>query len=77
MKNPNDASTPEVRKWMALVVSKLQEIEKKLLDHGYRRGIDTPTEKHRKRAYFLDNADFEWELVEYLSEKPSEKYFYE
>ncbi|MDN3643227.1 VOC family protein [Lutimonas halocynthiae] len=62
---------------MALVVSKLQEIEETLLDHGYRRGIDTPIEKHRKRAYFLDNADFEWELVEYLSEKPSEKYLYE
>ena len=62
---------------MALVVSRLQEIEETLLDHGYRRGIDTPLEKHRKRAYFLDNADFEWELVEYLSEKPSEKYLYE
>jgi len=62
---------------VALVVSNIQEIEEKLLDSGYRRGIETPVEKHRKRAYFLDNAGFEWELVEYLSEKPSEKYLYE
>jgi len=62
---------------LALVVSNVQEIEKKLLDSGYKRGIETPVEQHRKRAYFYDNAGFEWELVEYLSEKPSEKYFYE
>ncbi len=62
---------------VALVVSNLQVIEEKLLDSGYRRGIGTPVEKHRKRAYYFDNSDFEWELVEYLSEKPSEKYLYE
>lgn len=62
---------------VALVVSNLEVIEEKLLDSGYRRGIETPVEKHRKRAYFYVNGDFEWELVEYLSEKPSEKYLYE
>jgi len=62
---------------VALVVSNIQEIEKKLLKTGYRKGIDTPAEKHRKRAYYFDKAGFEWELVEYLSEKPSEKYLYE
>ena len=62
---------------VALVVSNVQEVEKKLLESGYNRGIETPVEKHRKRAYFYDNAGFEWELVEYLTEKASEKYFYE
>ena len=62
---------------VALVVSNIQEIEKKLLDSGYNRGIDTPIEKHRKRAYYYDKAGFEWELVEYLSEKTNEKYLYE
>ena len=62
---------------VALVVSDIREIEEKLLDSGYHRGIDTPVEKHRKRAYYHDKAGFEWELVEYLSEKTSEKYFYE
>ena len=37
---------------VALVVSNIQEIEEKLLDSGYNRGIDTPIEKHRKRAYY-------------------------
>lgn len=62
---------------VALVVSNIEEIEKTLLDSGYDRGIDTPVEKHRKRAYYYDKAGFEWELVEYLSEKPAEKYLYE
>ena len=62
---------------VALVVSNIQAIEEKLLDNGYKKGIETPEEKHRKRAYYIDNTGFEWELVEYLSEKPSEKYLYE
>ena len=62
---------------VALVVNNVQEIEEKLLANGYRKGIGTPTEKYRKRAYYFDNAGFEWEFVEYLSDKPSEKYFYE
>jgi hypothetical protein len=62
---------------VALVVSNIDEIEKNLTDKGYNRGMDTPVEKHRKRAYYYDKAGFEWELVEYLSDDPSEKYFYE
>ncbi len=62
---------------VALVVSNVQEIEEKLVGGGYKRGIETPVEKYRKRAYYFDDAGFEWELVEYLSEKPSEKYLYE
>ena len=57
---------------VALIVSNIQEIEDKLVDGGYQRGIETPIEKYRKRAYFYDNAGFEWELVEYLSEKPND-----
>ncbi len=62
---------------IALIVSNLQEIEKKLLEGGYNKGIDTPIEKFRKRAYYYDQAGFEWELVEYLSDRPSEQYLYE
>lgn len=62
---------------VALVVPNIQEIEKKLLKNGYRRGIETPVEKHRKRGYYYDNAGFEWELVEYLSENLNEKFLYE
>lgn len=62
---------------LALIVFNLQEIEQKLIDSGYSKGIGTPIEKHRKRAYYIDSAGFEWELVEYLSDESSEKYLYE
>lgn len=62
---------------VALVVSDIKEIEEKLVEAGYKRGIQTPEEKFRKRAYYYDNAGFEWELVEYLSNKRDEKYLYE
>ncbi len=62
---------------IALVVSNIKEIEEKLVGSGYKKSIETPVEKYRKRTYYFDNAGFEWELVEYLSEKPSEKYLYE
>ena len=62
---------------VALIVSNIEEIEEKLIAAGYQKGIETPVEKYRKRAYYLDSAGFEWELVEYLSEQPSEKYLYE
>ena len=62
---------------IALVVDDISKIENKLVKAGYKRSIETPTEKYRKRLYFFDNFGFEWELVEYTSENPSEKYLYE
>jgi catechol 2,3-dioxygenase-like lactoylglutathione lyase family enzyme len=62
---------------VGLVVNGIDNIEKKLLESGYNKGIDTPIEKFRKRAYFYDNAGFEWELVEYLSKKKEDKFLYE
>ena len=62
---------------LALVVSNLQEIKKKLVDAGYKQSIETPEERYRKRVYYFDEAGFEWELIEYFSEKPSEKFLYE
>ncbi|MGJ8744621.1 VOC family protein [Polaribacter sp.] len=62
---------------IAFIVSDLETITRKLLEAGYKQGKETPTEKYRKRAYYYDAAGFEWELVEYLSEKPSEKFLYE
>ena len=35
------------------------------------------TETFRKRIYFYDNTGIEWEMVEYLSDSPDEKYLYE
>ena len=62
---------------MALVVDNVEKIENELIKAGYNRGIGTPNEKFRKRAYFYDNAGFEWEFVEYLSENTEDRYLYE
>jgi hypothetical protein len=62
---------------VGLCVSDLSQIEQKLVDSGYKRGIETPDERFRKRRYFYDKAGFEWELVEYSSNDPGEKYLYE
>ncbi|CAM2904871.1 VOC family protein [Moritella viscosa] len=62
---------------IAIVVDDLLKVESDLVKHGYKRSIDTPIEKHRKRLYFFDNFGFEWELIEYSTQDPSEKFLYE
>lgn len=62
---------------IAIVVDDLLKVESDLVKFGYKRSIDTPIEKHRKRLYFFDDFGFEWELVEYSSQEPAEKYLYE
>jgi hypothetical protein len=62
---------------IGLVVNNIDEIEKKLIRSGYNKGIDTPLEKFRKRIYYYDNAGFEWELVEYLSDNMEDRFLYE
>lgn len=62
---------------IAIVVDDLLRVESDLVKYGYKRSIDTPVEKHRKRLYFFDNFGFEWELVEYSSQDPAEMFLYE
>ena len=62
---------------IGLVVNDIETIEKKLIKKGYPKGIDTPKEQFRKRIYYYDKAGFEWELVEYFSEKTDDKFLYE
>jgi hypothetical protein len=62
---------------IALVVGNIGEIESNLIKAGYKRSIETPKERFRKRLYFYDGFGFEWELIEYSSDIPAEKYAYE
>jgi hypothetical protein len=62
---------------IALVVTNLGDIESNLVKAGYKRSIETPKEQFRKRLYFFDNFHFEWELIEYMSDIPTEKFVYE
>lgn len=62
---------------IALIVHNLSEIESNLIKAGYQRSIDAPKERFRKRLYFYDQFHFEWELIEYGSDIPAEKFLYE
>ncbi len=62
---------------IAMIVPSVEEVEKRLSSAGYKKGIETPSEKFRKRVYFIDHSGFEWEFVEYLSDRTSDKFLYE
>ncbi|UAM99884.1 VOC family protein [Polaribacter litorisediminis] len=76
-KKPNQTYINYGFNHIGLVVADIEKIENELIKAGYNRGIGTPNEKFRKRAYFYDNAGFEWELVEYFSENIDDKFLYE
>ncbi|MHC5009366.1 MAG: VOC family protein [Planctomycetota bacterium] len=44
---------------------------------GYRRGMEVEPHPHRRRAYYFDTADFEWEIVEYSSDDPAARNAYD
>ncbi|WP_122036355.1 VOC family protein [Aliivibrio sp. EL58] len=62
---------------IGLIVEDLDKIQQKLLALGYEQNGDIMQEKHGRRLYFYDKAHFEWELVEYSSDKEEERYCYE
>lgn len=62
---------------IGLIIENADRTEKKLLEKGYKPNGPMIVDTHRKRIYFYDQAGFEWEMVEYLSESFDEKYLYE
>jgi catechol 2,3-dioxygenase-like lactoylglutathione lyase family enzyme len=62
---------------LAWVVDDLSAVVARLEASGYRRGIAVAPHPYRRRAYYYDAAGFEWEIVEYLSDKPEERHVYE
>ena len=59
------------------VVPDLDAVIRRLEEGGYRKGIPGEENPYRKRAYYHDSAGFEWELVEYSTERPEERYSYD
>ena len=59
------------------VVQDLDAVTSRLEESGYRKGIPGEEHRYRHRAYYHDSAGFEWELVEYLSDRLEERYSYE
>ena len=62
---------------VAMVVDDVSTVERNLLDAGFKKNPHEVSEKYRKRVYFYDESGFEWEFLEYFSDLPHERYFYE
>jgi len=62
---------------IGIIIKDAELAQKKLLAQGYKPNGPMLADTYRKRIYFYDQAGFEWEMVEYLSDSFDEKYLYE
>ncbi|GAM58139.1 glyoxalase family protein [Vibrio ishigakensis] len=62
---------------LALTVGDIEQSIRELVRLGYQRNGELSDEVSRKRVYFYDRAGFEWELVQYLSDDPKQRYRYD
>ena len=58
---------------LGFVVEDFDGVTARLAAASYKPGMEVDPHPHRKRAYWYDHAGFEWEIIEYLSEKPEER----
>lgn len=62
---------------IGFVVEDADEVAERLRSAGYREKKSVMTHPHRKRIYFLDEDGIEYEFIQYLSEKLSERNDYD
>ena len=60
---------------LGFVVDDMQDLVQRMGSAGYEPTTASVMEghRHRRRAYFFDGNGFEWEFVEYLSDKAQER----
>ncbi|CCN73191.1 VOC family protein [Vibrio nigripulchritudo] len=58
---------------IGFVVDDADEVQRRLVEQGYRQNDMETEHPFRKRLYFYDHDGMEWEFVQYLSENPSER----
>jgi catechol 2,3-dioxygenase-like lactoylglutathione lyase family enzyme len=58
---------------LGFVVRDAGVVAERLRAAGYREGFQAPPHPFRRRVYFFDGDDVEWEFVEYFSEDPAER----
>jgi catechol 2,3-dioxygenase-like lactoylglutathione lyase family enzyme len=58
---------------LGYVVDDVDTLAERLQAAGYREGFIAPQHPYRKRRYFHDSDDIEWEFVEYMSTDPAER----
>lgn len=61
---------------LGLIVEDMDAAKARLEAKGYHEGHIPEVTHARIRRYFYDSAGMEWELVEYLSDDPAERYSY-
>ena len=59
------------------VIEDFDEAVERLEQAGYQRGIPVAPHPARKRAYYFDDAGFEWEILGYLTDKAEDRNAYE
>ena len=63
------------------VVENLEAVEHRLQAKGYQPLASGQTsdydEEFRRRTYYYDRAGIEWEIIEYLSDDPAKRNYYE
>lgn len=62
---------------LAFVVPDVEGSCARLDAKGYRKSIPGENSKARIRAYYYDSADFEWEIVQYLTDVMAERNCYD
>ena len=58
---------------LGFAVDDVDAVASRLEAAGYREGFVPPTHPYRKRRYFHDAQDLEWEFIEYLSDDPTKR----
>jgi catechol 2,3-dioxygenase-like lactoylglutathione lyase family enzyme len=58
---------------LGYVVDDVEAVAHRLGAAGFREGFQSPPHPYRKRRYFHDPDDREWEFVEYLSDDPAQR----
>ena len=62
---------------IGIVVADVDAVVARLQAAGYRQDSETEVSRWRKRYYFLDDDNLQWEFIQYLSDDPAEKNHYE
>jgi catechol 2,3-dioxygenase-like lactoylglutathione lyase family enzyme len=58
---------------VGFAVASAERVAARLREAGYREGFLAEPHPHRRRVYFHDADDIEWEFVEYFSDDPAER----
>ena len=59
------------------VVDDLEGVIRRLEERGFKKGIPGENHRFRRRVYYHDSADFEWELIQYHTTSQEERFSYE